>query len=163
MAVRCLPTTTLWLRPLVRYGFTARNILLCSPPHWCRWPNGYAPIRNRLAKLERFEWELERRVEIAQQYLDRLAGHRAIEACRLFGRKTPVFGRSLPCGWPIATLSSATIEKRRRANGDALLCPLHKQPAYAALSVAGSPLVHSGSVAAAVLSLPSILIWATTP
>lgn len=106
-----------------------------------------------LAKLERFEWEIERRVELGQKYLDRLTGQNAVGLPTVRSENT--------CVWAQFTVQvadrDAVIEALKNDGVPTAVhypIPLHKQPAYAALSVAGSPLIHSEAVAAAVLSLP---------
>lgn len=106
-----------------------------------------------LAKLERFEWEIERRVALGQVYLDRLAGNNAIGL--------PVIRPDNTCVWAQFTVRVADREaviEALRASGVPTAVhypvPMHKQPAYAGLSRVVGSLTHTEAAAASVLSLP---------
>ena len=105
-----------------------------------------------LAKLERFDWELDRRRELGARYG---AALRDVPGVRLLAERAD---RS--CVWAQYTV----FVERRDEVADALKAqgiptavhyprPLHRQPAYAALH-RGSALPHSDAAAAQVLSLP---------
>ncbi|MCK6422966.1 MAG: DegT/DnrJ/EryC1/StrS family aminotransferase [Aquabacterium sp.] len=106
-----------------------------------------------LAKLERFDWELQRRRELGQRYRERLAASGA-EAGLLAVRD------DRDCVWAQFTVlvdDRATVQKALQAAGVPTAVhypkPLHHQPAYAAGHDAAA---HPCSVRAAqrVLSLP---------
>ncbi|MDC9823050.1 DegT/DnrJ/EryC1/StrS family aminotransferase [Devosia sp. ZB163] len=106
-----------------------------------------------LAKLERFEWEIDQRIALGQQYLELLAGHNAIGL--------PTVRRGNTCVWAQFTVRVADREAVVSALGAKGIptavhypVPLHKQPAYASLCRMGSPLPQSELAAETVLSLP---------
>ncbi|MEQ1805211.1 MAG: DegT/DnrJ/EryC1/StrS family aminotransferase [Burkholderiaceae bacterium] len=84
-----------------------------------------------LAKLERFEWELQRRLEIGARYLERLAGSRVGCIAVRPGRD---------CVWGQYTVFvdhraqvQAALAERGVPTAVHYPSPLHHQPAYAAL------------------------------
>lgn len=103
-----------------------------------------------IAKLERFDWEVQRRVEVGERY-NRLFGNTVRKIAQLPGRSS-VFAQY-----------TILVEDRSRVQ-DALKCagiptaihypaPLNRQPAYAGRCVsAGTPVADE--LAARVLSLP---------
>jgi UDP-2-acetamido-2-deoxy-ribo-hexuluronate aminotransferase len=105
-----------------------------------------------LAKLERFEWEIARRIEVGKRYADLIAG---IEGVRLLGRRN-----DRECVWGQYTVlveRRDEVQAAMKARGIPTAVhyprPIHRQPAYADLTSFGS-LEHSERACAQVLSLP---------
>jgi UDP-2-acetamido-2-deoxy-ribo-hexuluronate aminotransferase len=105
-----------------------------------------------LAKLERFEWELERRRTLARRYLSALAPLRGVQALAV-----RPYGES---AWAQMTVRVQRRESVARTLGAAGIPtavhypkPLHHQPAYAAFAEAGE-CPHSIAAADEALSLP---------
>lgn len=106
-----------------------------------------------LGKLERFEWEVERRIELGQTYLDRLAGNNAIGL--------PVVRPENTCVWAQFTVR---VQDRKgvidalKAHGVPTAVhypvPMHLQPAYGKLCRIPGSLEDSEKAADSVLSLP---------
>lgn len=106
-----------------------------------------------LAKLERFDWELERRAALGERYLARLAS--------IPGVTLPKVAADRDCVWGQFTVQVSDREAFARALGDAGVptavhypVPLHKQPAYEALARVCGSLTNAETVARRVLSLP---------
>lgn len=106
-----------------------------------------------LAKLERFEWEIERRVALGQTYLDLLAGINSIGL--------PVVRPENTCVWAQFTVRvanrEAVVEALKKHGIPTAIhypIPLHKQKAYAHIARLASPLVEAERAAASVMSLP---------
>lgn len=106
-----------------------------------------------LAKLERFEWEIERRLALGQNYLDLLSGNNAIGL--------PVVRPGNTCVWAQFTVRVANrddVVEALKARGIPTAIhypiPLHKQTAYSGLSRIVGTLEHSEAAAASVMSLP---------
>lgn len=106
-----------------------------------------------LAKLERFEWEVERRLALGQNYLQLLAGNNAIGL--------PVVRPENTCVWAQFTVRVANREgviEALKAHGVPTAVhypiPLHRQAAYAGLSRIVGSLEHSETAARSVMSLP---------
>ena len=102
-----------------------------------------------LAKLERFEWELERRREIGDRYQQKLAG---LALNRLAVRA------DRDCVWAQFTVMVERRAELQKALSEAGIPtavhypkPLHKQPAYARPDLS---LPQSEAAAARVMSLP---------
>jgi UDP-2-acetamido-2-deoxy-ribo-hexuluronate aminotransferase len=106
-----------------------------------------------LAKLERFEWEISRRTELGQSYLNGLAGNNAVGL--------PVVRQENTCVWAQFTVRIA----ERQSIVDAMLdagiptavhypIPLHKQAAYSGLCRVSGELGASEAAAEQVMSLP---------
>ena len=121
-------------------------------PRRCRRAARHLQAAVLLAKLERFEWELQRRRELGARYTQRLAG---LPGCRR---------------WPCATIATASGASTRSSSRTAPRCrlhcsrsgiptavhypkPLHHQAAYAAYCCPECCPV-SQAVADRVLSLP---------
>ncbi len=106
-----------------------------------------------LAKLERFEWELERRFEIGKRYID-LFGESDAVVC-------PVVREDRNCVWAQFTLQIGNREcilDRLKAEGVPTAVhypvPLHRQPAYRDLCRIQGNLESSERVSGRVFSLP---------
>jgi UDP-2-acetamido-2-deoxy-ribo-hexuluronate aminotransferase len=106
-----------------------------------------------LAKLERFEWELERRFEIGQRYIDLFAASDAVV--------TPVVREDRNCVWAQFTLQIDNRERildQLKAAGIPTAVhypvPLHRQPAYRDLCRVQGNLEHSERASSRVFSLP---------
>jgi UDP-2-acetamido-2-deoxy-ribo-hexuluronate aminotransferase len=106
-----------------------------------------------LAKLERFEWEISRRTELGQNYLDRLAGNNAVGL--------PVVRPGNTCVWAQFTVrvqNRAGVVEALKSHGVPTAVhypvPMHKQPAYAAISRVSGSLDHAEAAAETVMSLP---------
>ncbi len=106
-----------------------------------------------LAKLERFDWEMQRRIEIGNYYLELLAKHTAISS--------PVVRPDRTCVWAQFTIK--TDKRDEVINNLAAVgvptavhypVPLHQQPAYASTCHATGSLSVADSVARRVISLP---------
>ncbi|WDR07279.1 DegT/DnrJ/EryC1/StrS family aminotransferase [Devosia rhodophyticola] len=106
-----------------------------------------------LAKLERFDWEVERRNFMGQRYLDLLKSNLSIGLATVRPQNT--------CVWAQFTVRV----DRRQAVVDALKAhgiptavhypiPLHKQEAYSAISRVASSLAEAERAANTVFSLP---------
>ncbi len=105
-----------------------------------------------LAKLERFEWELERRAEIGRLYLAKLAGCATATPVTVRSNRDSVWGQ-----FTVLAKDRPALKARLDAAGIPTAIhypvPLHRQPAYADASAQNSFPV-SEAVADRVLSLP---------
>jgi len=105
-----------------------------------------------LAKLERFEWEIARRIEIGRRY-DSLLSERApdLRLVRVRPDRTSVYAQ-----YTVMTPKRDRLQEKLKRRGIPTAVhypvPLHKQPAYARYEA--GPLPASESVAAKVISLP---------
>lgn len=106
-----------------------------------------------LAKLERFEWEIERRIAIGQRYLDRLAGINSIQL--------PVVRSDRSCVWAQFTVQVAdrdaviaALKEQGIPTAIHYPIPLHLQPAYGPISRISGALSNAEAVSKRVLSLP---------
>lgn len=106
-----------------------------------------------LAKMERFEWELQRRFEVGQRYLE------------LFGESDsilrPVVREDRNCVWAQFTLqieNRAKVLARLKTEGVPTAIhypvPLHRQPAYRDICRISGSLDHALQASARVFSLP---------
>jgi UDP-2-acetamido-2-deoxy-ribo-hexuluronate aminotransferase len=104
-----------------------------------------------LAKLKRFEWEIERRLEIGSRY-NRLFDELGIERVRQRDGRTSVFAQ-----YTILVDDRDSVRRRLEAAGIPTAvhypAPLNEQPAYRDRCLAGA-LPHSRRAAERVLSLP---------
>lgn len=104
-----------------------------------------------LAKLERFEWELQRRREIGARYHSLLAGS-GVGLLAVRPDRDSVWGQ-----YTVFVDERARVQAELQAQGIPTAVhypkPLHQQPAYAAYA-SGANCPHSESVAARVMSLP---------
>jgi UDP-2-acetamido-2-deoxy-ribo-hexuluronate aminotransferase len=104
-----------------------------------------------LAKLERFDWEVRRRLEIGARY-DALLGSSSVKLLRVKPDRTSVFAQ-----YTIRVDGRAAFEQKMKEQGipTAVHYPLslHQQPAYAA-GCAGQAFPVSERLAREVISLP---------
>jgi UDP-2-acetamido-2-deoxy-ribo-hexuluronate aminotransferase len=104
-----------------------------------------------LAKLERFGWEIERRLEIGARY-NRLLDERGIDRVVQRPGRTSVFAQ-----YTVLVDDRPRVQQALEAAGIPTAihypAPLNRQPAYADVCVNG-PLPHSEAAADRVLSLP---------
>lgn len=104
-----------------------------------------------LAKLKRFEWEIERRLEIGQRY-NELFDAAGVEHVSVRPDRTSVFAQ-----YTVFVLNRARVQSELKAAGIPTAVhypiPIHLQPAYSAHVASGS-LSCSTDAAARVLSLP---------
>jgi UDP-2-acetamido-2-deoxy-ribo-hexuluronate aminotransferase len=105
-----------------------------------------------LAKLERFEWELEER---------KLAGARYLALLAESSIKAPTVGPDRSCVWAQFTVQvdnrSEVVSRLAEVGVPTAVhypIPLHKQPAYEAICRIHGSLEHSENAARTVLSLP---------
>jgi UDP-2-acetamido-2-deoxy-ribo-hexuluronate aminotransferase len=105
-----------------------------------------------LGKLERFDWEIERRLERGARYAERL---RELDGVRLLSVRD-----DRDCVWAQYTVfveDRATVQAALAQRGVPTAVhyprPLHQQPAYARFAPA-APMAASEAAAARVLSLP---------
>ncbi len=102
-----------------------------------------------LAKLERFDWELQRRCELGARYAQLLAGVPGVRTLALRPDRDSVWGQ-----YTLLVTRRAQVQAALRSLGVPTAVhypkPLHRQPAYAA--AAACP--ESEQVAEQVLSLP---------
>lgn len=105
-----------------------------------------------LAKLERFQWELEQRRALARRYLSALAPLRGVQAVA----ERP-YGQSAWAQMTVRVQRREPVVRALQAAGVPTAVhypkPLHHQPAYAAFAGADE-CPHSIAAAAEVLSLP---------
>lgn len=106
-----------------------------------------------LAKLERFDWEIEQRLLAGQRYFDMLAGNNNVSL--------PVVRSDRNCVWAQFTVQvdgrEAVIEALKAAGVPTAVhypIPLHWQPAYKDLCRISGTLAHAEQVAQRVMSLP---------
>src|SRR5262249_31690351 len=105
-----------------------------------------------LAKLERFDWEIARRIEVGRRY-DQLLGERApdLELVRVRPDRTSVYAQ-----YTVLSPRRGQLQEGLKARGVPPAVhyptPLHRQPAYT--QYAGTPMPVSESVAGRVVSLP---------
>ncbi|MGR9106611.1 MAG: DegT/DnrJ/EryC1/StrS family aminotransferase [Gammaproteobacteria bacterium] len=106
-----------------------------------------------LAKMERFDWELERRFEVGQRYLDWFSGSDTVS--------TQVIREDRNCVWAQFTLQSenreAILDKLKSEDVPVAIhypVPLHCQPAYRNLCRVSGLLDQSNRAASRVFSLP---------
>lgn len=106
-----------------------------------------------LAKLERFEWEIERRIALGQGYLDAFKGHNAIGLTVVRPENTCVWAQ-----FTVRVNDREAVVDALKAHGIPTAVhypiPLHQQPAYAPLARLASPLTEAEKAATSVLSLP---------
>jgi UDP-2-acetamido-2-deoxy-ribo-hexuluronate aminotransferase len=108
-----------------------------------------------LAKLERFDWELERRAVIGARYERLLAGVPNVERVAVRGDRNSVYAQ-----YTVKVDERAAVQAALQAAGVPTAVhypkPLHRQPAYAAYAdcAGADPCTHSDREAARVMSLP---------
>jgi UDP-2-acetamido-2-deoxy-ribo-hexuluronate aminotransferase len=107
-----------------------------------------------LAKLDRFDWEVERRIEIGDRYRDLLAGTDGIRTIAVREGRTSVWGQFTV----LAERREAVLDKLQAAGVPTAVhypVPLHHQSAYRDISrVPGDGLPNAESLAERVFSLP---------
>jgi UDP-2-acetamido-2-deoxy-ribo-hexuluronate aminotransferase len=105
-----------------------------------------------LAKLERFDWELQRRAELGARYQRLLAGVPGVTTLTVRSDRTSVWGQ-----YTVRVDDRARVQAAMQAAGVPTAVhypkPLHHQPAYAA-HVPPRPCAASVQAAQQVLSLP---------
>lgn len=106
-----------------------------------------------LAKLESFDWEIEQRIRIGDNYLQKLKNNNLIQPLAVRSDRS--------CVWGQFTIQSdcreTLIEKMNLANIPTAIhypIPLHQQPAYAKISRISGTLHNSELIAKRVFSLP---------
>jgi len=106
-----------------------------------------------LAKLERFDWEVERRIKVGDSYLRLLASKEGIVPPVLRSDRTSVWGQ-----FTIQVDGRNAVLERMKSAGIPTAVhyplPLHLQPAYRDLCRSAGPLANAEAVAARVVSLP---------
>lgn len=106
-----------------------------------------------LAKLERFDWEVERRIEIGQRYVDLIGNNNLIRPVSVRAERTSV--------WAQFTVISEQREKLLEILHAAGIptaihypTPLHRQPAYKDLCRSSGSLANTEYLSERVFSLP---------
>lgn len=106
-----------------------------------------------LAKLERFEWEIEQRILIGNRYLDMLANHNSVQLPVVRPDRTSVWAQ-----FTIQVDDRDNIAAKLKAEGIPTAIhypvPLHQQPAYRDLCRIEGDLAVSERLGGRVLSLP---------
>ena len=106
-----------------------------------------------LAKMERFEWEIEQRARLAKRYDSLLAtAAPSIRPLTLRADRTSAYAQ-----YTVLAEDRENVRTRLQAHGVPTAVhypiPLHRQPAYESYGV-GAHLANSEAIAAQVLSLP---------
>lgn len=106
-----------------------------------------------LAKLDRFDWEIEQRIQAGERYLKLLNNVPTVKQLTVRPDRT--------CVWGQFTIQvenrEAVLEKLKAAGIPTAVhypVPLHRQPAYQSLCRISGNLEHADAVAARVVSLP---------
>ncbi|MDR7029001.1 DegT/DnrJ/EryC1/StrS family aminotransferase [Rhizobium rosettiformans] len=106
-----------------------------------------------LAKLERFDWEVERRIEIGQRYIDLIGNNNLVRPVTVRAERTSV--------WAQFTVISDQREKLLEGLNAAGIptaihypTPLHRQPAYKDLCRTSGSLANTEYLSERVFSLP---------
>jgi len=106
-----------------------------------------------LAKLDRFDWEIDQRIQAGARYLELLTDVPAVKQLTVRADRT--------CVWGQFTIQvenrESVLEKLKAADIPTAVhypVPLHRQPAYQALCRISGSLEHADAVAARVVSLP---------
>jgi len=106
-----------------------------------------------LAKLERFDWEIERRIEAGNRYLELLRGINAVTP--------PLVRQDRTCVWGQFTIQvrerAQVLNKLKEAGIPTAVhypVPLHRQAAYQDLCRMAATLTNAEAVAHRVVSLP---------
>ena len=106
-----------------------------------------------LAKLERFDWEIERRLVIGARYVERLAGIDGVSTLAVRPDRDCVWGQFTI----FAQARDALVASLRNAGVPTAIhypSPMHHQPAYASLCLAVGDLGASEVAGMRVVSLP---------
>lgn len=106
-----------------------------------------------LAKLDRFDWEIDQRIQAGERYLQMLNDAPTVKQLTVRPDRT--------CVWGQFTVQvenrEAVLEKLKAAGIPTAVhypVPLHRQPAYQSLCRISASLEHADAVAAKVVSLP---------
>jgi UDP-2-acetamido-2-deoxy-ribo-hexuluronate aminotransferase len=106
-----------------------------------------------LAKLEKFDWEVERRAQLGNQYLKLLEGVPEVDAAVVRPDRTSVWGQ-----FTIKVSNREEVLRRLKESGIPTSVyypvPLHQQPAYEASCRISGDLKICEMLADRVLSLP---------
>lgn len=106
-----------------------------------------------LAKLDRFDWEIERRIEAGNRYMRLLEGTAAAARPVVRDGRTSVWGQ-----FTIQVNDRESVLEKLKVKGIPTAVhypiPLHRQPAYEASCRVVGALTHSNSAANRVVSLP---------
>lgn len=106
-----------------------------------------------LAKLERFEWEVEQRIALGQNYLDQLNGINSIGLTVVRPENSCVWAQ-----FTIRVSERGAVVEQLKARGIPTAVhypiPLHRQAAYANIGRVVSSVAEAESAAESVLSLP---------
>jgi UDP-2-acetamido-2-deoxy-ribo-hexuluronate aminotransferase len=106
-----------------------------------------------LAKLERFDAEINARIEAGERYRKLLEGVPLISQLRVKSDRTCVWGQ-----FTVQVENREIVQERLKQKGIPIAIhypiPLHQQPAYAAIYRAAGSLEKTESVSLKVLSLP---------
>ena len=106
-----------------------------------------------LAKLDRFTWEIEQRIQAGERYLELLNDVPAVKQLTVRPDRTCVWGQ-----FTIQVQNREAVLENLKAAGipTAVHCPvpLHRQPACQSLCRISGRLEHADAVAAKVVSLP---------
>lgn len=106
-----------------------------------------------LAKLDRFDWEIDQRIQAGARYLKLLNDVPAVKQLSVRPDRTCVWGQ-----FTIQVENREPVLERLKAAGIPTAVhypvPLHRQPAYQALCRSSGNLEHADAVAARVVSLP---------
>lgn len=106
-----------------------------------------------LAKLDRFDWEIEQRIQAGERYLKLLNKVPAVKQLSVRPDRTCVWGQfTIQVENREAVLES--LKKARIPTAVHYPVPLHRQPAYQALCRISGNLEYADTVAAKVVSLP---------
>lgn len=105
-----------------------------------------------LAKLDRFQWELDQRIALGERYLELLGGVEGVQRLAVRGDRD--------CVWAQFTIlldRRAEVQQALQSAGIPTAVhypvPLHRQPAYASYAPA-DPCVHAEAASQRVMSLP---------
>lgn len=105
-----------------------------------------------LAKLDRFQWELDRRIALGERYLELLSGVEGVQRLAVRGDRD--------CVWAQFTIlldRRAEVQQALQSAGIPTAVhypvPLHRQPAYATYAPA-DPCAHAEAASQRVMSLP---------
>lgn len=106
-----------------------------------------------LAKLDRFDWEIEQRIQAGERYLKLLNNVPAIQQLAVRPDRTCVWGQ-----FTVQVENRAAVLGRLKSAGIPTAVhypvPLHRQPAYQSLCRVSGSLQHAEAVAERVFSLP---------
>lgn len=106
-----------------------------------------------LAKLERFEWEIEQRIKAGAHYMELLSGVSGVKPLTVRPDRSCVWGQFTV---QVEKREAVLVELQAAGVPTAVHypVPLHRQPAYQSLCRISGSLEHADAVAARVMSLP---------